>query len=159
MAVQDHSREVCVQTSLLRVVPAIAVLAVALPVATPAQASPAPFTSCASDAKLQVTSVDIEPQPLVPGKKVTVRVSGTLSEQLTGGAYDADIRYMGVSVQHLSGSVGELITLPAQPGPVIVQRTMKVPNRAPSGSYELSVSATDQNGAPLTCLTVPFHVA
>ena len=145
----------------MRTMPAVTllVLGVAIAAATPVAASPAPFTSCAPQSTLQVNSVDIEPQPLVPGKKVTVRADGTLSERLTDGTYNADVRYMGVSVQQLSGSLGEVISLPAGPGPVTVQRKFKVPKQAPSGSYELTVSATDQNGATLTCLTVPFRVS
>jgi hypothetical protein len=137
---------------------ALLALAAAVPSAGPAAAAPAPFTVCASDAMFQVRSVDIEPQPLVPGKKVTVKASGTLQEQLTGGSYSADLRYMGVSIQQLSGPVGQLITLPAQPGPATMGATVKVPKQTPQGSYELRFSAVDQNGSTLACLSVPFRV-
>lgn len=147
-------------TRLSRAVPATAVLVLAtvVPAAGPAAASPAAFTSCAPDATFHVTSVDIEPQPLVPGKKVVVQATGTLDERLTGGSYTANVSYMGVSVLQRSGSIGELIKLPAAPGPATVSEKLKVPKQAPSGSYELTFSATDQDGATLSCVTVPFRV-
>ena len=143
-----------------RALPAAAVLALAatVPLAGPAVAAPAPFTTCADHGHFRVTSVDVTPQPLVPGKKVSIRASGTLEEQLTGGTYQADIRYMGVSVLQRSGSIGELIALPAEPGPTTMGTRVKVPREAPEGSYELRFSAVDQNNATLTCLIVPFRV-
>jgi hypothetical protein len=143
-----------------RALPAAAVLALAatVPSATPAAAAPAPFTSCAPDAKFRVSSVDVTPQPLVAGKKVSISVSGTLDEKLTGGTYQADVRYMGFSVLQRSGSIGELTALPAGPGPTTMGASLKVPREAPEGSYELVVSALDQNNATLTCLIVPFRV-
>lgn len=146
----------------LRQLPAAAVLALAatVPAAIPAAAAPAPFTTCAPQgAHFQVSSVDITPQPLVPGKKVSISASGTLHEQLTGGTYQAEVRYMGVSVLQRSGSVGELIALPAPAGPATMGTKLKVPREAPEGSYELQFSAVDQNNATLTCLVVPFRVS
>lgn len=148
------------RTSLRHVSTAAAVLALAaiVPSAMPAAAAPAPFTTCASGATFHVTSVDITPQPLVPGKKVSISASGTLHEQLTGGTYQAEVRYMGVSVLQRSGSVGELIALPAKAGPATMGTKLKVPREAPEGSYELQFSAVDQNNATLTCLVVPFRI-
>lgn len=141
-----------------RAAAAVLALAVIVPAASPAAAAPAPFTTCAPDARFQVSSVDVTPQPLVPGKKVSISASGTLDEQLTGGTYQADVRYMGVSVLQRSGSIGELIALPAGPGPATMGATLKVPREAPGGAYELAFSAVDQNNASLTCLIVPFRV-
>jgi hypothetical protein len=149
-----------VRTSSARILPAVTVAAVlaAVPIAGPALASPAPFSTCASDGKFTVKSVDVEPQPLVPGKKVTVAVSGTLAERLTDGTYSADVRYRGFEVAQRSGSLRDVTPLPAGPGPVTVGATLDVPRRTPAGSYELRFSAADQNGATLTCLVVPFRV-
>lgn len=145
-----------------RAVPAAVVLALAavVPSAGPAMAAPAPFTNCAdSGAHFRVDSVDITPQPLVPGKKVSISVRGLLDEQLTGGSYTADVRYMGVSVLDWTGPISDLITLPAPAGPATMAASMKVPREAPEGSYELRFAAVDQNSAALTCLVVPFRIA
>lgn len=146
--------------SARRALPAAAALALAavVPSAMPAAAAPAPFTTCASGAHFRVDSVDITPQPLVPGKKVSISASGVLDERLTGGAYTADVRYMGVSVLDWSGPIGDLITLPAPAGPATMGASIKVPREAPEGSYELTFSAVDQNRAALTCLVIPFRV-
>ncbi len=138
---------------------AVLVLAATVPSAGSAVAAPVPFESCAQDAHFRVTSVDITPQPLVPGKKVSVRVSGTLDEQVTAGTYQAEVRYMGMSVLQRSGSVGEWVALPTGPGPTTLKASMNVPREAPAGSYELIVSAVDQNQATLACLIVPFRVS
>lgn len=149
------------RTSLRQLSTAAAVLALAatVPSASPAAAAPAPFTSCApGDARFHVSSVDVTPQPLVPGKKVSIRATGTLHEKLTGGTYQAEVRYLGVSVLQRSGSIGQLIALPAAAGPATMKAKVKVPREAPEGSYELQFSAVDQNNATLTCLVVPFRV-
>jgi hypothetical protein len=150
-----------VRTSSARILPVVtlAALVAAVPVAGPAVASPAPFSTCASDGKFAVKSVDVEPQPLVPGKKVSVAVSGTLAERLTDGTYSANVRYRGIEVAQRTGSLRDVTPLPAGPGPVTVGATLEVPRRTPSGSYELQFSAADQDGATLTCLVVPFRVA
>lgn len=145
-----------------RALPAVAVLALAatVPSAGPAAAAPAPFTTCADHAHFRVTAVDVTPQPLVPGKKVSISASGTLEHRLTGGTYQAEVRYMGFRVLQRSGSVGELITLPAQAGPATMGAAqLKVPRDAPEGSYELQFSAVDQHNDTLTCLVVPFRVS
>lgn len=143
-----------------RTLPAAVVLALAAvaPSAVPAAAAPVPFTTCATDATFQVSNVDVDPQPLVRGKRATFRADGTLLESLTGGSYVADFRYQGVSVLQRSGSIDQLIALPAQPGPATLEATAKVPRQAPQGSYELVFSASDQNGAAVTCLRVPFTI-
>lgn len=145
----------------LRTLTAAAVLALAAvaPSALPAAAAPVPFTNCAAAQPMfQANSVDVEPQPLMPGKRATFRVDGSLVETLTGGSYVADVRYMGVSVLERSGSISELIALPAQPGPAAFKATERLPRNTPEGSYELIFNATDQNGAELTCVKVPFSV-
>ena len=65
---------------------------------------------------------------------------------------------MGVEVWQQSGPLGDVVTLPASPGPTTVKKKVKVPREAPSGSYELTVRATDQNDADVTCLRIPFAV-
>lgn len=148
------------RTSPARILPVVtlAALVAAGPVAGPAVASPAPFTTCTSEGKFAVKSVDVEPQPLAPGKKVSVAVSGTLAGRLTDGTYGADVRYRGIDVARQTGSLRDLTSLPAGPGPVTLSATLEVPKRTPEGSYELRFSAADQDGATLTCLTVPFRV-
>ena len=136
----------------------LAALVAAVPVAGPVVASPAPFTTCAADGRFTVTSVDVEPQPLVPGKEVTVAVSGTLAAQVTDGTYSVDVRYRRISVVRRTGSLRDVTSLPAGPGPITVGTTLTVPRRTPAGSYELRVDAADQDGATLTCLEVPFRV-
>lgn len=146
------------RTGLLQSV-AVLALAATVPLAGPAAAAPAPFSTCADQPHFRVESVDVTPQPLVPGKKVSISVKGTLDERLTAGTYAAEVRYMGVSVLQRSGPLGELITLPAGPGPATMGTSLKVPREAPEGSYELTVSAVDQQAATLTCLVVPFRVS
>lgn len=142
-----------------RVLPAAALaLAATVPSVSPAAAAPAPFTTCADDGQFHVTAVDVTPRTLVPGKKVSISASGTFERRLTGGTYHAEVRYRGFDVLRRSGPLGELIALPAQPGPATMTAAMKVPRKAPEGSYELAIFVVDQANDTVTCLIIPLRV-
>jgi|GEM_PF-4157909 len=144
---------------LLAVAGTAALLTTGLAVATPAAAASLPFTNCGTHTPARVTSIDVNPSPLQPGRNVTVTLRGSLSQRVTGGSYDVSVSYLGASLLHTSGDLAEVVHLPLPAGKFSLHETVRVPQQAPSGKYHLTLTAADQHDDQLLCVRVPFEVA
>jgi hypothetical protein len=135
-----------------------ALLATGVAVATPAAAESLPFTECGTDTPAHLTSVDVTPHPLQPGRPASVTLRGSLSQRVTGGTYDLSVRYLGAQLLHNTGELADVVHLPLPAGKFAIHKRVPVPAQAPSGKYNLTLTAADQHGDQLLCVKVPFRV-
>lgn len=133
-------------------------IAVTGPVA-PATAASLPFTSCGAKTSATVTGVDVTPHPLRPGRDAKVTLRGTLKKRVTGGSYDLRVTYSGAPLLHRSGNLADLVRLPVPAGDFRFRKTVPVPRQAPSGRYNLQLTAADKDSRRLLCISVPFEVS
>jgi hypothetical protein len=145
-------------TRLLAALGTATLLATGVVAATPAAAAALPFTNCGSHTTGRVTGVDVDPSPLRPGRNVTITLRGSLSKKVTGGTYDARVTYLGAPLLHTGGNLADVVRLPVPAGSFSLHKTVQVPSRAPSGKYNLTLTAANQRDAPLLCVRVPFEV-
>lgn len=123
-----------------------------------AAADSLPFTNCGTDSPARVTSIDVSPSPLQPGRDASVTVRGTLRQRVTGGSYDLRVSYLGAPLLHRNGDLSDVVHLPIPAGNFSLHKRIPVPDQAPSGRYNLLLTAADQNGDQLLCVRVPFRV-
>jgi hypothetical protein len=135
-----------------------ALLATGVAVATPAAAASLPFTECGTDTPAHVTSIDVTPHPLQAGRPAAITLRGTLSERVTSGTYDLRVTYLGAQLLHNSGDLGDVVHLPLAAGKFAIHKRVPVPAQAPSGKYNLTLTAADQHDGQLMCVSVPFRV-
>jgi hypothetical protein len=117
-----------------------------------------PFTSCGTG-DFTATSLDVTPWPPVKGQSVTLKVDGTLASQVTSGNYTLSVAWDGITVINQSGDLCTLSTdlvCPQSPAALDIGYSVTVPSYAPSGSYEVTFEATQQDSATLFCMQVPF---
>ncbi|HEY2834324.1 MAG TPA: ML domain-containing protein [Sporichthyaceae bacterium] len=148
-------------TRLLASGGAAALLATAVTVAAPARAAVAdslPFTNCGTGSPARVSAVDVDPYPLQAGRDVTVSVRGTLRQRVTGGSYDLRVSYLGAPLLHRSGRLADVVHLPLPAGDFSLHKRVPVPDQAPPGRYNLTLTAADQHDDQLLCVRVPFKV-
>jgi hypothetical protein len=129
--------------------------------ATAATAANIPFTNCgASNDQATVQSVSATPWPPVQGQTISVTVSATSLEQITGGNYDMKIYFMGIQVNDQTGTLASLgAKLPIAPGPFTVSYSQAVPTLPIHGQVQIVWSATDQSGAPLVCVQITTTIS
>jgi uncharacterized membrane protein len=146
---------------LLALTGSAALVAAAITVAAPAGRAAAdalPFTNCGTNSAARVSAVDVDPSPLQPGRNVDLTLRGSLSEKVTRGSYDVRVTYLGAPLLHTSGDLADVVHLPLPAGTFSLHKKVKVPSEAPSGKYNLTLTAADQHHDQLLCVRVPFEV-
>jgi len=120
-----------------------------------------PFKNCFDGSKATITSLDLSPYPIVKGAPLTVDAVGTLGEQLTAGGYTLLVKFLGIQIFQQTGDICTLdpsFACPVPAGPISIKDTATIPSIAPAGSYEITLNATDQNGAVLLCAVIPIQI-
>ena len=132
----------------------VAVIAIS---AVPAvSADPVAVTNCGGEAAaLQVTSLDVTPQPLVPGQLASATISGTLSQRLSVVKAKLTLTKDGMNI--FSHSI--YVPVFAGPGEATVKVPLYVPTSVQSGEYGVTVSATTLKGQVVGCTSVAVTVA
>jgi cathepsin B len=140
-------------------------LALILLVATVAvaYAAPVPYTNCGTgNDHIVIKSVSASPFPPTKGSPITVNATGVLDEGVTSGNYELKVSYLGIP---LLDKKGDLCTLdpsfpcPFKAGPITISKTETIPSVAPSGAYDIQLSATDQNGQQLLCISLNVTIS
>jgi len=139
-------------------------LCVALCCAVEVSEPDAPFSwkSCGSASDgFQVETMVMTPYPPVPGKNVTVTITGQQSVTINGGTWGVTIYYGRIPVQKESGQVCELnpdCPCPCAPGHYSLAQSFLVPSVSPSGEYTGKYTANNKDGKQLVCLDFSFTI-
>jgi hypothetical protein len=119
-------------------------------------------------ASITFSDFQISPDEIKKNEEITQTITGTLTKPVQAGTFDIVVSMGGNEVYSNSGDAcGEStfdlplgaghfsfkgLTCPANPGPVTVIFTSMLPNIAPSGTYDIKITAKDQDSSPLMCI-------
>ena len=119
-----------------------------------------PYTSCASaTAHLNVTSVTSNIWPPEIDKPFTVNLTGLLNKAISAGSWTASIKVGIIPFPKISGNIDDFAPLPWAKGPFTPSYSTTVPSIAPSGSYQATITAEDQDSEQLFCAELSFKMS
>lgn len=111
---------------------------------------------------LEISSVELDPNPPVRGKNLTITAAGKLLKEVEEGAYvDVEVRlgYIKLLTQTFDlcetledNDVGDL-TCPLAAGLYSVQKEVEIPAEVPPGKYVVIARAYNVDDELITCLT------
>ncbi|KAF5840745.1 hypothetical protein DUNSADRAFT_15603 [Dunaliella salina] len=104
--------------------------------------------------------VALSPDPGLIGTPATFKINGMLKEDVTGGAVGIEVSFSGVPIFATSEDLCNKFAgaCPRPAGPVDITIVEALPPIAPPGFYGLRLTAQDQAGTDLLCLTVDFEL-
>ncbi|RKF56351.1 Phosphatidylglycerol/phosphatidylinositol transfer protein [Golovinomyces cichoracearum] len=107
---------------------------------------------------LQISYVNLNPNPPEKGQMLSVDFVGQLLDQVKKGSYvDVTVKYELITLIKTSFDLCEQlhqgnITCPIEKGPIEVHREFKLPEAIPPGTYNVYTSAYNEDEKSLTCL-------
>lgn len=111
-----------------------------------------------SEDKVRINSVDISPNPPLPGKSLIIHATGEVLGEIRNGAYAKVIVKYGL-IQLLSTTIDLCskllevgLSCPLESGAVNITKEVKLPLSIPPGTYNLFADAYDEDDERLTCL-------
>eukprot|EP00300_Choanocystis_sp_HF-7_P027175 c32248_g1_i1.p2 GENE.c32248_g1_i1~~c32248_g1_i1.p2 ORF type:complete len:145 (-),score=25.34 c32248_g1_i1:103-537(-) len=121
------------------------------------------WTNCGVAADhLHINSIIISPDVPVAGESITVSLDGVLDESINGGSVTLQFLWGRIVVATkalpmcgASSALGASCPVPA--GPLVQKMSFNLPNDIPSGAYTGKISAVDEKGQEILCLSAALH--
>jgi len=106
-----------------------------------------------------ISNVTITPDPPVIGENLTISISGTLDETITGGNAYVWAKWKNILVYNhtydLCSTVSKWgINCPIQKGPLVAGVSETIPNVVPHGAYTCQLSVNDMNDERVLCIAL-----
>jgi len=121
---------------------------------------PIPYKNCGKPTdKLQVTKADASVWPPKVGAPITVNVNATLTQDITGGRYEARVKVLGLQILDEKGKIEDIakkfnVTLPIKAGPYGISKTTTIPAWVPKGDIDVFVQTFNSKGDEIECIEV-----
>ncbi|KAJ4746216.1 MD-2-related lipid recognition domain-containing protein / ML domain-containing protein [Rhynchospora pubera] len=106
---------------------------------------------------VSVSSVDIIPNPVIPGKLATFNISASTDKSITGGKMIIDVNYFFIHVDQETHDLCEGTSCPAT-GNFAMVHQRELPSYTPPGSYTITMKMQDSEGKLLTCIRFGFSI-
>jgi len=116
-----------------------------------------PYKWCGSstdDATL--SSIVSNEFPPVKGDTLSLNVTGNLTKEVTSGTYAIGITVGGFPLPDLTGNLSAFKPLPWPVGDLNFTYSQAIPSAAPSGNYNVKISAVDQDSNQIFCVSIAF---
>ncbi|CAF9931791.1 Phosphatidylglycerol/phosphatidylinositol transfer protein [Imshaugia aleurites] len=122
-------------------------------------ANPLEFCEKNDDYILTINNVDLEPNPPLPGKTLTIKAKGNFTEKVEEGAYLLlVVKYSLIKLinqradlcEQMKDAVNEECPLI---GEKTITKDVDLPKEIPPGSYTVNADAYTKDGVKITCLT------
>jgi len=126
---------------------------------------PIPIKNCGKTGdKFTITRADASIWPPKVGQPISLQLNGTLSQDISGGNYEAKVKFLGIPIIDQKGTIADLakklnLTLPIRAGKYGLWQTVTVPAVVPKGDIEVWVQAFNQNAAEIACIDVQAHLS
>ncbi|KAL4897921.1 ML domain-containing protein [Aspergillus ambiguus] len=107
---------------------------------------------------LQIKSVDLTPNPPLPGQSLTIKASGTLRETIDEGAYVlVEVKYGLITLLKQKADLCEQIAnvdlkCPLEKGDMTLTKRVDLPAHIPPGKYSVHADVFSKDDARITCL-------
>lgn len=112
-----------------------------------------------ADYAVQVSNVEILPNPVVRGEPFTFKIAAYTDEPIHSGDLIYEISYAGIEQSAVfHHSLSEETPLPVRPGQFLLTHTELLPPVTPPGTYNVKLTFNNQNGEQLTCIVFPFTI-
>lgn len=117
--------------------------------------------------KLEIESVDLSPNPPLPGQKLTISAEGTLLERIEKGAtVNLEVKWGLITlIKQTVDLCDELknvdLECPLEKGKMVLTKEVDLPKQIPPGSYSVLADVYNQKQQQVTCLKakdIKFHV-
>ncbi|CCX31150.1 ML domain-containing protein [Pyronema domesticum] len=113
-----------------------------------------------------IESVNLLPNPPVPGATLKIDATGLLKETIAEGAMvDITVKYGLITLIRetldLCENSGQVdLKCPVEAGKLILTKSVDIPKQIPPGQYTVTANAYTADGVPITCLTatVKFNI-
>jgi len=117
-----------------------------------------PFSDCGSQG-VTVNSVVFDPYPPVPGKQMTITLTGSLAHAASSGTINIDATYIGISVLNENKNLCDLLSggCPAAAGAFTADYSTGLTSAAPAGTYTATISGSTNAGDKI-CISSSFAI-
>ncbi|KAK7355027.1 hypothetical protein VNO80_14272 [Phaseolus coccineus] len=107
---------------------------------------------------VEVSGVDISPDPIARGQPATFSIAATTGKALSGGKLVIDVSYFGWHIHSETHDLCGETTCPVSIGDFVIAHSQLLPGFTPPGSYTLKMKMFDGNKHELTCITFGFDI-
>ncbi|KAH1489718.1 Phosphatidylglycerol/phosphatidylinositol transfer protein [Aspergillus fumigatus] len=120
--------------------------------------NPLVYCSDPSGNILQIESVDLVPNPPLPGQTLSINASGNLKERVEEGAYVAlEVKYGLITLIKQTADLCEQIKnvdleCPLEKGEMTLTKQVDLPSHIPPGKYNVHADVYTKDGKKITCL-------
>ncbi|KAF7595886.1 Phosphatidylglycerol/phosphatidylinositol transfer protein [Aspergillus hancockii] len=119
-----------------------------------------PLEYCSDPASdiLEIKSVDLDPNPPLPGKTLVIKASGTVHEKIEEGAYVLlEVKYGLITLIRQTASLCEQIVnvdlkCPLEKGDMTLTKQVDLPKQIPPGRYTVHADVYTKDDRRITCL-------
>lgn len=128
--------------------------------------NPLEFCQEPSNHILKIKEVDLSPNPPEPGKTLTIKASGTLSEKIVKGAtVNLEVKWGLISLIHQTVDLCDQLKnvdmeCPLEAGDMVLTKQVDLPKQIPPGKYSVLADVYDKDQKQVTCLKaddIQFH--
>lgn len=115
--------------------------------------SPAPDTDL-----IEITNLEISPNPPERGQNLTISASGTVKEDITPGAYvEVEVKYGLIRLIRQRLDLCEQtekvdLACPIKEGEITLERVVELPQAIPPGRYTVNAKVFTEDDREITCL-------
>lgn len=121
-----------------------------------------PYTNCGGpNDEVTINSATANVFPPVPGQTFSVSIEGVLHNSISDGEYEAQVSFDGIPIIDKKGDIKELLSnysWPVPAGPLNFSDSVTFPSGVPGGAYTIKLSANDQAGNELLCISVTANI-
>ncbi|KAF7163153.1 hypothetical protein CNMCM5623_008223 [Aspergillus felis] len=120
--------------------------------------NPLEYCSDPSGNVLEIESVDLSPNPPLPGQTLTINAKGNLKERVEEGAYVAlEVKYGLITLIKQTADLCEQIKnvdleCPLEEGNMTLTKQVDLPSHIPPGKYNVHADVYTKDGKKITCL-------
>ncbi|KAJ3669951.1 hypothetical protein LUZ60_010275 [Juncus effusus] len=106
---------------------------------------------------VSVSSVDIDPNPVVGGKPATFNISASTEESYSEGSLVIDVKYFFFHVYQETDNICDKTSCPIN-GDFVLTHKQTLPSLTPPGSYTIQMTMKDSDNNVLTCISFDFSI-
>ncbi|MCJ1440299.1 MAG: Phosphatidylglycerol/phosphatidylinositol transfer protein [Stictis urceolatum] len=125
--------------------------------------NPLNFCEDPKDNIVEITSVDLDPNPPEAGKTLDIVAKGKVSESVEKGAYvTIVVKYGLIKILTLKEDLCDQLKnvdkeCPVEKGEITLKKSVELPSRIPPGKYTVRADAFTKDDDKLTCLEATVH--
>jgi len=121
--------------------------------------NPLYFCSDPKDYIAQITKVDLSPNPPLPGKTLSIKASGDVTEDIEEGSkIHITVKYGLITLINQDADFCETVQkadlqCPIKKGDLSVTKDVDIPKEVPPGTYHVLADVYTKDNKKITCLT------